>query len=220
MRGTGRALVVAKAPVPGRVKTRLAAAVGTDLAARLAAAALLDTLEACAAAFEECHLALDGDLGEAIRGGALRSATSGWHVFAQSSGDMGARLAHAHETVAAGGHGPVVQVGMDTPQVSAALLASVADRAVAGTAVLGPAVDGGWWVLGLADVRGAGSLVEVEMSTPDTGAATRAALIGAGLRVRSVATLRDVDTVEDAASVAAAVPATRFAAAWRQVVAA
>ncbi len=62
-----RALVVAKAPVPGRVKTRLGAAIGMDAAARLAAAALLDTIAACRSAFAECHLALDGDLDEAVR---------------------------------------------------------------------------------------------------------------------------------------------------------
>ena len=55
-----RALVMAKAPVPGRVKTRLGARVGMEVAAELAAAALLDTIAACRSAFAECHLALDG----------------------------------------------------------------------------------------------------------------------------------------------------------------
>lgn len=220
MTSPGRALVLAKAPVPGRVKTRLAATVGDEVAASLAAAALLDTLDACSAAFRECHLALDGDLDEAVRADALRSATSGWHVFTQSPGDLGARLAHAHETVALAGVGAVVQIGMDTPHLTPDLLHAAADRAEVGTAVLGPAVDGGWWVLGLAGSAGARALVDVPMSRPDTGAATRAALLGAGLRVRSVATLRDVDTAEDAAAVAAKAPHTRFAAAWREVVAA
>jgi glycosyltransferase A (GT-A) superfamily protein (DUF2064 family) len=202
------------------VKTRLAAAVGPELAASLAAAALLDTVAACAAAFEECHLALDGDLDDAVDGEALLAATAGWRVFAQSAGELGARLAHAHEVVASAGTDPVVQVGMDTPHVTPALLRAVAQRADAGTAVLGPAVDGGWWVLGLTCARGASALVDVPMSRPDTGHATRSALIGAGLKVRSVASLRDVDTAEDAASVAAAAPGTRFAAAWREVVAA
>ena len=220
MSSPGRALVLAKAPVPGRVKTRLAATVGDEVAASLAAAALLDTLAVCAAAFAECHLALDGDLGEAVRADSLRAATSGWHLFAQSTGDLGARLAHAHQTVARTGDGAVVQVGMDTPPLTTHLLRAVADRTVAGTAVLGPAADGGWWVLGLADASGARALVDVPMSRPDTGDATRAALVGAGLRVQPAATLRDVDTAEDAAAVAVAAPHTRFAAAWRQVVAA
>jgi rSAM/selenodomain-associated transferase 1 len=220
MTPSGRALVLAKAPVPGRVKTRLAATVGLDRAAWLAAAALLDTVAACRAAFEECHLALDGELGDAVRREELLAATSGWHVFPQAAGDLGVRLAHAHETAAAVGSGPVVQVGMDTPQVTPHLLRSVAGRAAAGTAVLGPAVDGGWWVLGLASADGAHALAGVPMSRADTGAATRAALRGTGLRVRSAEVLRDVDTAADAAYVAATAPGTRFAAAWREVVAA
>lgn len=220
MRQPGRALVLAKAPVPGRVKTRLGATVGDDVAASLATAALLDTLAACAAAFEECHLALDGDLAGTARGDELLAATSGWHVFAQSEGDLGTRLAHAHAVVAATGDGPVVQVGMDTPHVTPALLRAAARRVDVGTAVLGPATDGGWWVLGLVGARGAAALADVPMSTPDTGGATRSALVAAGLRVRSAATLRDVDTAADAAAVAAAAPDTRFAAAWREAVAA
>lgn len=217
MTPAGRALVLAKAPVPGRVKTRLAATVGDDVAASLAAAALLDTVAACSAAFAQCHLALDGDLAEAVGGEALLAATSGWHVFTQSAGDLGARLANAHASV--GGDGPVVQVGMDTPQATGAMLRAVAERTVAGTAVVGPAVDGGWWVLGLADVEAAGSLADVAMSTPDTGDATRAALVATGLRVLSTATLRDVDTAEDAAVVATAAPTTLFATVWRREVA-
>jgi glycosyltransferase A (GT-A) superfamily protein (DUF2064 family) len=63
---------MAKAPVPGRVKTRLGARVGMDVAADLAAAALLDTIAACRSAFTECHLALDGSLADAVRAPALQ----------------------------------------------------------------------------------------------------------------------------------------------------
>src|SRR4029453_11110138 len=70
--GLMRALVVAKAPVAGRVETRLGAVIGMEAAARVAAAALLDTLAVCRAAFDECHLALDGDLQGACSEDALR----------------------------------------------------------------------------------------------------------------------------------------------------
>ena len=71
-----RALVVAKAPMPGRVKTRLGADVGMAAAADLAAAALLDTLLACADAFgaDRCLLSLDGDLCDAVRGEEIERA--------------------------------------------------------------------------------------------------------------------------------------------------
>jgi len=212
----GRALVLAKAPVPGRVKTRLGAVVGMDVAGRLAAAGLLDTVAACSAAFGDCHLALDGELADAVDGRALEVATAGWEVFAQADGDLGDRLAHAHERAAAGATGALVQLGMDTPQVTGPRLRRIATTAGAGAAVLGPASDGGWWVLAL-EGGGARCLAGVPMSTPATYEHTRAALHGAGLTVRSTATLRDVDTVADARSVAAAAPHTRFAAAWRRV---
>ncbi|MEC9052118.1 MAG: DUF2064 domain-containing protein, partial [Actinomycetota bacterium] len=148
-----RALVLAKAPVAGRVKTRLGADVGLQRAAELAAAALLDTVEACTAAYgaEHCHLALAGDLAEAVDGSALLAATRGWHVHPQRGDGFDRRLAAAHADVADSGPGPVVQVGMDTPQLTPDLL----DLVVAGLerhdAVLGPAEDGGWWVLALRD---------------------------------------------------------------------
>jgi glycosyltransferase A (GT-A) superfamily protein (DUF2064 family) len=212
-----RALVVAKAPVPGRVKTRLGAVIGMEAAARVAAAALLDTLAAGRAAFDECHLALDGDLRGACSEPVLREELEGWVVHPQRGGSLGERLAHAHADAA--GPGPTVQLGMDTPQVSAHDLQEVAAASVEGTAVLGPAVDGGWWVLALRDPVAAAGLAGVPMSTPDTYRSTRAALERAGLRVRSARTLRDVDTAADAAAVAGSVAGGggHFHRAWREV---
>ena len=60
-------------------------------------------------------------------------------------------------------------------------------------------------------------LADVPMSTPATGADTRAALEAAGLTVGSAWTLRDVDTVEDGDAVAALAPGSRFAATWATV---
>jgi glycosyltransferase A (GT-A) superfamily protein (DUF2064 family) len=211
-----RALLMAKAPVPGRVKTRLGEVVGMGVAADLAAAALLDALEACRTAFEHCHLALDGDLEDAVRGDELLAAIGSWTVFAQRGRTFGERLAHAHRSTARPG-AVVVQVGMDTPQMTADQL-----RTVAGLvredhdAVLGPADDGGWWVLGLG--RPAEVLAAVEMSTPRTGEQTRRALSSTGFTVRDTITLRDIDTVADAEAVASAAPWTHFARAWDSLV--
>lgn len=213
-----RALVVAKAPVPGLAKTRLGEHVGHVAAADLAAAALLDTLQACAAVFRgACHLALAGDLQEARRADELRATLRSWHVFAQEGASLGERLAHAHGTLAAEAPGPVVQVGMDTPQLTSGLLADAGGALRPGHGVIGPATDGGWWLLGLAEPADAAVLAEVPMSTPRTGFDTRRALAGWGVRLASTRTLRDVDTATDAALVAAQAPRTRFAEAWVRV---
>ena len=205
-------LVVAKAPETGRVKTRLGAEIGMERAAVVAAAALLDTLAAATSAVGagHCHLSLDGDLERAVRGPELREALTGWTVHPQRGAGFGARLADAHARV----RGPVVQVGMDTPHATADLLLAAAAGLADHDAVLGPAEDGGWWVLALRDPGHAAVLSDVPMSTSTTGVDTLAALVRAGLDVGTTATLRDVDEVADADAVARLAPGSRFAEAW------
>lgn len=203
-------LVVAKAPVAGLAKTRLAAGVGDDVAADLAAAALLDTLAAGADAPRRV-VAVTGDLDAAARCEEVRAALAAWVVVRQRGEGLDERLVAAH---ADAGPGPVVQVGMDTPQVTAALLARVADDLADHDAVLGRADDGGWWVLALRDPAAAAALRGVPMSTPTTYDATLAALRAAGLDVGDAPELTDVDTAVDADCVAEHAPDTRFAQAW------
>jgi glycosyltransferase A (GT-A) superfamily protein (DUF2064 family) len=209
-------LVVAKAPVAGRVKTRLGAAIGMAAAAEVAAASLLDSLLACRAAVGpgRCHLALSGDLAHAVRRDDLADALAGWAVHAQRGPDLSHRLVNAHLDVAGG---PVVQIGMDTPQATADQLLEAAAAVETCDAALGRAEDGGWWVLALRDPRSARALAGVPMSRPTTHDDTRRALTGSGLRVSATASLRDVDTADDAAAVAEAAPGGHFARAWAEV---
>ncbi|BBZ26606.1 hypothetical protein MMAD_09010 [Mycolicibacterium madagascariense] len=197
------ALVVAKAPVPGLAKTRLAATVGNAAAADIAAAALLDTLDAVAAAPVAARVvAMTGDLAAASRSAEIERRLADFVVIPQRGDDFGDRLAHAHaDASAAAGGLPVLQIGMDTPQVSAGLLADCARELVASGAVLGMATDGGWWVLGITQPDSAECLRAVPMSTAETGAATRAALRDAGVDVTLVAELTDVDTIDDVGEV-------------------
>lgn len=214
--GRVRLLVVAKAPHPGRAKTRLAASVGDEVAADVAAAALLDTLLACTTAVgaARCVLALAGELGGCAREHALRSSLDGWSVVPQRGDGFAERLATAHLDA---GPGPVVQVGMDTPQVSPEVLGEVAGGLDDHDAVLGAAPDGGWWVLALRDPAAAAALRGVPMSTPTTGRDTRAALVSAGLRVLDGPQLTDVDTAGDADEVASGAPHGAFGRAWLAV---
>jgi uncharacterized protein len=214
---TGTVLVVAKAPVPGLAKTRLAIDVGAEVAADIAAAALLDTLDAVAAAqVAQRVVALTGDLGQACRAGEIADRLTDFTVITQRGDGFAERLANAHRDAAAPGL-PVLQIGMDTPQVSPELIAGCG-RALVDDAVLGLAADGGWWVLGVRDAAMAECLRGVPMSQPDTGAQTLAALRNNGLRVRLVAELADVDTVADIEPVRLACPpAGRFAQTTRMV---
>ena len=212
------ALVVAKSPVVGRAKTRLGREVGMERAADLAAAALLDTVTACAAAFgpERCHLAVDGILAHGQRADELLDAVADWTVHPQRGDDFAERLLHAHEDAAAFSGAPVVQVGMDTPQLHVGSLVQAASLLTSPeAAVLGPAYDGGWWLLGVGGPHLLAHLHEVPMSTSQTGELTRQALLRAGARVTDIVTMRDVDEIADAEQVAAAAPETRFARSWR-----
>ncbi len=175
-------LVVAKAPVPGLAKTRVAATVGDEAAAELAAAALLDTLETIAALGWPVVVAMTGDLGAAARADEITRALSGVRVVPQRGDGLGERLAHAHAD-ADGGHG-VVQVGMDTPQLTVRDYLDAGAGVREGSRVMGPAADGGWWLLGLPDPSEAVGLADVEMSVKDTAEKTERAL-GEVVRLRT-----------------------------------
>lgn len=201
-------LVVAKAPVPGFAKTRLAAVIGDGPAADLAAAALLDTLETVAGA-DVTHrmVALTGDVAHAVRRGELATALHGFTVVEQRGDTFAQRLAHAHADAQSFAGTPVFQIGMDTPQVTAGLLERSAQPLTTGSAcVLGPAEDGGWWALGVTAAWMAAPIGHVPTSRQDTGRATRAAIEAAGVTVHMLPVLRDVDHIADIAPVAAQCP--------------
>jgi uncharacterized protein len=213
-------LVVAKAPEPGHAKTRLAASVGDQAAADIAAAALLDTLDAVAAADVQGRVvALIGDLDGASAGDEIRSSLADFTVVPQRGADFAERLANAHVDAAeAAGGLPVLQIGMDTPQVTGELIGECARELLAVDAVLGLARDGGWWVLGVTEATMADCLRAIPMSRSDTGAVTLAALGDTGANVSLVPTLADVDTVDDIDVVRrACAPGSRFVRATQDV---
>ncbi len=196
-------IVIAKAPRPGRSKTRLCPPCTPQQASEIAAAALADTLDvARAVATTRRVLCLDGETGSWYEGG--------FDVIPQRGDGLDERLASAFEDAGA----PALVIGMDTPQVTAALLERAVHDLAGADAVLGEAEDGGWWTLGLraADRR---ALEGVPMSVPSTGREQLARLRALGLRVRMLPVLRDVDTFADAVAVAAEIPGSRFEAAVR-----
>lgn len=199
-------LVVAKAPVPGLAKTRVAESIGDEAAAEVAAAALLDTIATATAVGWTLVVAMTGDLEAAARRDEIVDALQAAEVVGQHGDTFGQRLARAHAD-ADQGHG-VVQVGMDTPQLTVADYLDAGRAVERGNRVIGPAEDGGWWLLGLPDPGEAKALIDVPMSQPDTGAQTEEALGGEWLRLRSV---RDMDTWADAVAIADELPISRLA---------
>jgi glycosyltransferase A (GT-A) superfamily protein (DUF2064 family)/SAM-dependent methyltransferase len=184
----GTIIVLAKEPVPGRVKTRLQPAFNPSEAAQLAAAAIEDTIAAvrgCSATRRV--LAWEGDA-------SLWQA--GFEVMDQPSGPLNVRLAAAFAAALSDpADEPALLIGMDTPQVTTQLLDSDWEGA---DAVLGLSEDGGFWAIGLRHGHPPGLFDGIPMSTNRTGSTQLARLIDSGLRVKLLPPLRDVDLAEDA----------------------
>jgi glycosyltransferase A (GT-A) superfamily protein (DUF2064 family) len=203
-------LVLAKQPVPGRVKTRLCPPCTPEQAATVARAAIEDTLDAVDASRAAARvLVVDGHI----------PPRPDWTEVRQVNGGLDARLAHAFASTACGGWASLL-IGMDTPQVTPELLDGAALVLEDADAAFGLAADGGWWALALRDPAHAQVLRDIPTSRPDTGVRTLKALQRRGLRVAMLRVLRDVDTAGDAWEVAAACPAGRFGEAVRHHVAA
>lgn len=135
-------VVVAKEPVPGRVKTRLHPPFSLADAARIAAACLVDTLDAVAdLPATRRILLIDG------RG----PGRPGWQEWPQPSGNLDERIAWCLDELT----GPMLLIGMDTPHLDATVLAPAFDWPEDVDAFLGPAEDGGYWALGLRRPDGA-----------------------------------------------------------------
>lgn len=199
-------VVIAKECLPGKVKTRLHPPLSLEQAANLAAASLADTLVVAGALPATRHiLAFDGV--------TPPPEASGWQILPQTGGGLDERLAAIFDYL----DEPTLLLGMDTPQVSAQVLAPVFHDwntqlgSVAHTdAWFGPADDGGFWALALNKPTGE-LLRGIPMSRSDTGVHQLRRLEQAGLRVRLLPVLTDVDTIADARTVASAAPHTRFA---------
>lgn len=199
-------VVLAKRPRPGRVKTRLTPPYTPVEAAELAAAALHDTLYAVAATPAAARLL-------ALDDAPTRLEAAGWpagfEVVRQRGDGLDERIAWALHDAHARRPVPVLLVGMDTPQLTPALLTTAARALDDHDAVFGPAADGGFWLIGLRRPDPA-LILGVPMSTPHTG---RAQLDRLGdLAVAVMPCLTDVDDAETARTVAARAPRTRFAA--------
>jgi rSAM/selenodomain-associated transferase 1 len=187
--------IMAKAPRPGEVKTRLAAALGATQAADLYRCFLLDGIEQVraleAASLVIAYAPADGR-------GEVERLAPGFTPVPQEGADLGARLANLFERLLANGHEAALVVGSDLPTLPAAFLRQA--LALVGTpgvdVVLGPSEDGGYYLIGLRVLHR--SLFEgIAWSTPAVLAGTIERAEAAGLRTACLPPWFDVDTPED-----------------------
>ena len=193
-------LIYAKPPRIGHSKTRLAAGLGSPVTARrLASMTLSKTLRAAANGAWSTRLYLDPpDAG-------LGGMELGVPVFSQGGGDLTERL---NKGLAEAPPGPVLFLGADAPNISAALIRKAIRLLRRNDAVFGPAEDGGFWLFGLnPSARTQSPFENVRWSTPDAMADVQANLPTAA-RIATLDTLIDLDEAEDVESwkAAAAVP--------------
>ncbi len=194
-------LVFAREPVLGRVKTRLAAGIGAEAAL----AVYRELLALTAAAVAGAQVAATVWLAEAPAPGPADPARPRpewpgrpWRV--QPAADsLGARMAHAFAAAFAGGAARVVIVGTDCPGLSAGLLRQAFDHLQIHDLVLGPAADGGYYLLGMNKLR-PDLFANKNWSTATVLPDTLADAARLGLRVARLPTLHDVDSAQDLAA--------------------
>lgn len=198
---TQAALVIfAKAPLPGQVKTRLCPPLTPDEAATLHGTFVLDMLERSGDARKRARVAFDRYLCCSPSADhvyfRILGARHGVGLDTQTGDDLGARMLHAFETLFTRGYRRVVMVGTDIPTLSPRLLNDAVERLDDHDVVLGPALDGGYYLIGL--TRAVPELFrEVPWSTQDVLPVTQKIAARHNLRVALLTSLRDIDRLED-----------------------
>lgn len=185
-------VVLARNPEAGKIKTRLAASIGDAAAAALYRAFLVDVGRRLAAhpswmlrwAFAPADAPLPADI--------VRDAKA----FPQTGGDLGERMEAAIGQALADGHPSVVLIGSDVPHVSIATIDDAFQRLAAGAPlVLGPAEDGGYYLVGATSLPPV--FCGVRWGGPDVLTATIAAARRSGIEPTLVAPNYDIDDRED-----------------------
>jgi uncharacterized protein len=184
-------VVMAKAPVAGLAKTRLAPALGAEGAAALAQRLLVHATEqAVAAGIGPVELCVAPDTTHEVF--AALQQRFGLSLHPQGDGDLGTRM---HRAFVRHG-GPMLLVGSDIPALDATLLRRAATLLATHDAVVVPAHDGGYALVGLRAPCAA--LFEgMHWSVPTVMAATRERLRAAGLRHAELPAVHDIDLPAD-----------------------
>jgi rSAM/selenodomain-associated transferase 1 len=185
-----RLVVFARQPVVGRVKSRLAAGIGAARAAAVYEALLEHTVKTARESRVEAEIwfAEDPD--------ARWAKALGLPYETQEAGDLGRRMAGCFDHLFDGGSTKVVLIGSDTAHLEPDHILTAMDVLDDHPVVLGPADDGGYWLIGQ-QTPGFDLFRGIPWSRPTTLAATRARLQSLGADWFELESLPDIDTVED-----------------------
>jgi len=180
--------IYVKAPVSGRVKTRLAATIGADDACIFYKACAEHVARAVVGSTWQVQVwTSDSDDVDQV------AAWLGHPTYAQRGSSLGDRMAH---TVATSAPSPCVIIGSDTPDIDAQTIAAAFDALTSHDVVLGPACDGGYYLIGM--LRPLPSLfANIDWSTDQVLAQTLHAIQISGVSAHLLPVLRDIDTVAD-----------------------
>jgi len=199
MRGT--VIIFVKAPVAGRVKTRLGADIGFGRAAALFRVLMQRTIMQSVKGGWRTMLAVDPPA-------ATHLSAQFWPAHLprvpQGRGDLGRRMAYAFEKAPPG---PVIIIGADAPGVRVRHLREAFDALKGGDAVFGPAVDGGYWLVGLNRRRAAPALFNGVRWSSRHALKDTLKTLPADFDVRMLETLADVDEAKDLSIIGAAASA-------------
>ena len=185
-------IVFVKEPVPGRVKTRLAEAIGSEAASdayRLMVETLMRNIGNIANLRIACSPATAQDsiaewLGERL------------HYSTQSEGDLGNRMLYALSDALASGYHRAILIGSDCPDIDRADLEMAAEALGEHDVVLGPSNDGGYWLIGMKKPECA-LFRDIPWSTDEVLERTLQRCREQGLKVRLLSHKTDIDTVEE-----------------------
>lgn len=192
-------LVFTRAPVPGQAKTRLIPSLGETGAAHLHAGLLERTLATASQVSADLQLWCSPDTSHPVLGHC--SSAFGVSLHEQCAGDLGRRMAVALEQ-ALETYGRAILVGTDCPDLSAAAMTTALYRLQAGDDwVIGPARDGGYYLIGTSMMTRA-AFAGVDWGSDRVYRQTRERLEGLGLSWSALATRQDMDTPEDLLSFA------------------
>ncbi|MGI4736942.1 MAG: TIGR04282 family arsenosugar biosynthesis glycosyltransferase [Janthinobacterium lividum] len=196
---TPHLLVFAREPVLGRVKTRLAAGIG----AAAALAVYRELLALTAAAVAAAQVPATVWLAEAPARADPHQPRPEWPGLPwrvqPAAGSLGGRMAQAFADAFGAGAGRVVIIGTDCPSLSAELLRQAFDQLLSHEVVVGPAEDGGYYLLGMSQLR-TELFDNKDWSTATVLPDTLADAARLGLRVAQLPTLHDVDSAQDLAT--------------------